>query len=199
MPAVSVQPVYIPAPPSDAVLLRQYLAGDRAALDDLFRRYRSVSYRIAYRLLGNEADALDAVQDGFVKALTNLERFRGLSSFKTWLLRIVSNAALDLGRQRRRDLRLHQAPANDTAERFGPAELPDPDSELARADLRRKIDLAMIRLPENQRQTFVLHVDGGMTYREVAESLGISIGTVMSRLFYARQKLRTLLADQVEP
>ena len=65
--------------------------------------------------------------------------------------------------------------------------------------MRRKIDAALLRLPETQRQTFVLHVDGGLAYREVADALGISIGTVMSRLFYARQKLKTLLADLVEP
>jgi RNA polymerase sigma-70 factor (ECF subfamily) len=180
-------------------LLELIAKGDRAALDDLFRRYRSVAYRVAYRLLGREADALDAVQDGFVKALTNLERFRGHSSFKTWLLRIVSNAALDLGRQRKRDARLPQAPPGDQPDRFGPANLPPPDTELARADLRRRIECALVRLPESQRQTFVLHVDGGLSYREVAESLGISIGTVMSRLFYARQKLKTLLADQIQP
>src|SRR2546428_13549426 len=67
-----------------------------------FSAYRGVAYRVAYRLLGNEADALDAVQDGFVKALTHLSSFQGRSAFKTWLLRVVSNAALDLGRQRGR-------------------------------------------------------------------------------------------------
>lgn len=199
MPAVSVLPV-VPIPhSSDAQLLRQYSKGDSIALNELFRRYRSVAFRVAYRLLGNEADALDAVQDGFVKALTHLDRFRGLSSFKTWLLRVVSNAAFDLGRQRRREWRMPQAPPDDPPDRFGPAELPAPDSELARAELRNKIDAALNRLPPTQRVTFVLHVDGGLSYREVAESLGISIGTVMSRLFYARQKLKTLLADQVEP
>src|SRR5206468_11021807 len=100
MPAVSTPPA--PAPP-DAVLLDRFTRGDRAALDELFRRHRVVAYRVAYRLLGREADALDAVQDGFIKALTHLDRFRGQSSFKTWLLRIISNAAIDLGRQRKRD------------------------------------------------------------------------------------------------
>jgi RNA polymerase sigma-70 factor (ECF subfamily) len=66
-------------------------------------------------------------------------------------------------------------------------------------DLRRKIDDALVRLPESQRQTFVLHVDGGLSYRQVADAMGISIGTVMSRLFYARQKLKLLLADQIQP
>src|SRR5439155_8354082 len=102
MPAVSVLPTLAPAP-NDAALLERFAAGDRSALDELFRRYRGVAYRVAYRLLGREADALDAVQDAFVKALTHLARFRGHSSFKTWLLRIVSNAALDVGRQRQRD------------------------------------------------------------------------------------------------
>jgi len=89
-----------PCLPSDAHLLARFAAGDREALEELFRRYRLPAYRVAYRLLGNEADALDAVQEGFIKALTHLAGFQGRSSFKTWLLRVISNAALDLGRQR---------------------------------------------------------------------------------------------------
>src|SRR5205823_10870435 len=91
-----------PSQRSDDCLLRHVAAGDRSALDELFRRYRQPAYRVAYRLLGHEADALDAVQEGFVKALTHLSSFQGRSSFKTWLLRVVSNASLDLGRQRGR-------------------------------------------------------------------------------------------------
>src|SRR5271165_6741475 len=91
-----------PPIPSDDELLGRFAVGERAALDELFRRYRQPAYRVAYRLLGNEADALDAVQEGFVKALTHLSGFQGRSSFKTWLLRVVSNASLDLGRQRGR-------------------------------------------------------------------------------------------------
>src|SRR3954447_4390419 len=88
--------------PGDDQLVVHAARGDRDALNELFRRYRLVAYRVAYRLLGNEADALDAVQEAFVKALTHLHGFQGRSSFKTWLLRVVSNAALDLGRQRGR-------------------------------------------------------------------------------------------------
>src|SRR6266403_719548 len=91
-----------PPMPSDDELLGRFAAGQSAALDELFRRYRQAAFRVAFRLLGNEADALDAVQEGFVKALTHLTGFQGRSSFKTWLLRVVSNAALDLGRQRGR-------------------------------------------------------------------------------------------------
>src|SRR5437764_6431812 len=88
--------------PDDDSLLARFAAGERAALEELFKRYRLPAYRVAFRLLGNEADALDAVQEGFVKALTHLAGFQGRSSFKTWLMRVVSNAALDLGRQRGR-------------------------------------------------------------------------------------------------
>src|SRR5580704_16610741 len=88
--------------PGDEQLVTRAAQGDREALNELFRRYRLVAYRVAYRLLGNEADALDAGQEAFVKALTHLPGFQGRSSFKTWLLRVVSNAALDLGRQRGR-------------------------------------------------------------------------------------------------
>src|SRR5437660_12588380 len=93
-----------PCPPasSDEQLLACFAAGHREALEELFRRYRQPAYRVAYRLLGHEADALDAVQEGFIKALTHLHTFHARSSFKTWLLRVVNNAALDLGRQRRR-------------------------------------------------------------------------------------------------
>lgn len=184
---------------SDECLLARLAAGDRSALEELFRRYRSVAYRVAHRLLGHEADALDAVQDGFVKALTHLGGFQGRSSFKTWLLRVVSNAALDLGRQRsRRETVSLDACTTQTDDPVEPVVEPDPAHGLERADLRRLLDAALAALPEVQRQTFVLHADGGLSYREVAEVLGISIGTVMSRIFYARRKLRAHLAQQVE-
>src|ERR1051325_4813069 len=105
-----------PAPPSDEHLLLRHGRGDREALEELFRRYRLLAYRVAHRLLGNEADALDAVQEGFVKALLHLPGFQGRSSFKTWMLRVVSNAALDLGRQRgrREMLSLDAGPSEPT-------------------------------------------------------------------------------------
>jgi RNA polymerase sigma-70 factor (ECF subfamily) len=187
-----------PPVPSDEQLLACFAAGQRDALEELFRRYRTPAYRVAYRLLGHEADALDAVQDGFVKALTHLDGFRGQSSFKTWLLRVVSNAALDLGRQRgrRETLSLPGAAATDNG--GGPTVPHDPTRGLERADLRRQLNEALDALPEAQRKTFVLHADAGLSYREVADTLGISIGTVMSRLYYARQKLRAFLAGRTD-
>jgi RNA polymerase sigma-70 factor (ECF subfamily) len=191
--------VFPPPAQSDEQLLGRLSGGDRGALEELFQRYRALAYRVAHRFLGHEADALDAVQEGFVKALTHLPSFQGRSSFKTWLLRVVSNAALDLGRQRGRRETL-------SLDAFGPAEqdqvqpltAEDPASGLERADLRRLLDRALATLPEAQRQTFVLHADAELSYREVAEVLGISIGTVMSRLYYARQKLRAFLAPWVK-
>jgi RNA polymerase sigma-70 factor (ECF subfamily) len=189
--AVVTAPVLIPG---DEALLTRAVKGDREALEELFRRYRLVAYRVAYRLLGNEADALDAVQDGFVKALTHLPGFQGRSTFKTWLLRVVSNASLDLGRQRgRRETVPLDAFGQREREGIEPITLPDPAVGLQREDLRHKLQEALAQLPDAQRRTFVLHAEAELSYREVADVLGISIGTVMSRLYYARQKLRAYL------
>jgi RNA polymerase sigma-70 factor (ECF subfamily) len=178
----------------DEQLLRGAARGSKDALEELFRRYRLVAYRVAFRLLNNEADALDAVQEAFIKALTHLPGFEGRSSFKTWILRVVSNAALDLGRQRgRREALSMDALGRQSREELEPCIFQEPGRELERADLRQKLQQALGQLPLAQRQTFVLHAEAELSYREVAQVLGISIGTVMSRLFYARQKLRVLL------
>lgn len=184
---------------SDEELLARFADGDREALEELFRRYRALAYRVAFRLLSHEADALDAVQEGFVKVLTHLNSFQGRSSFKTWLLRVVSNAALDLGRQRgRREILSLDVPETGEREPNQPLVMDDPALGLEREDLRQLLDQAMRTLPEAQRRTFVLHADAELSYREVAEVMGISIGTVMSRLYYARQKMRTYLASRIK-
>ena len=183
---------------SDEQLIGRFLRGDRSGLEVLFGRYREAAYRVAYRLLGNEADALDAVQEGFIKALTHLHGFERRSSFKTWLLRIVSNASLDLGRQRsRREALSLQAAEWQEQEPGAAPSFADPIQEVEQADLRQALDAALAELPEAQRRTFVLHVDGGLSYREVAAIMKISIGTVMSRLFYARQKLKGMLSSRI--
>lgn len=136
--------------PTDDQLLGRFTHGDRGALEELFRRYRQPAYRVAYRLLGHEADALDAVQEGFVKALTNLPGFQGRSSFKTWLLRVVSNAALDLGRKRGRRETLS---LNVDAGQGGgnqPVVQHDHAEGLERSDLRRLLDEALALLPAAQ-------------------------------------------------
>jgi RNA polymerase sigma-70 factor, ECF subfamily len=195
MPAVTATPLPVE---SDEQLLARFTAGNREGLDELFQRYRLLAYRVAYRLLGHEADALDAVQEGFIKALTHLEGFEGRSSFKTWLLRVVSNAALDLGRQRgRREILSLDGYSNGELKTLEPLADGDPTLGIERADLRRLLNKALAALPEAQRQTFVLHADGELSYREVAQVMGISIGTVMSRIFYARQRLRAYLSRRI--
>ncbi len=188
-----------PPAPSDECLLARLANGEREALDQLFSRYRLVAYRVAYRLLGNEADALDAVQEGFIKVLTRLDSFEGRSTFKTWLLRVVSNAALDLGRQRgRRETRSLDVSDNGDPDSPQPLTHDDPALGLERADLRRLLNEALTTLSEAQRQTFVLHAEAELSYRQVADVLGISIGTVMSRLYYARLRLREYLSKRMK-
>src|SRR5438132_9061183 len=152
MAVVTAAPVTL----SDSQLLARFAVGERTVLEELFQRYRGLAYRVAYRLLGNEADALDAVQEGFIKALSHLDGFQGRSTFKTWLLRVVSNAALDLGRQRGRRETLS---FDGLGQRDGVQPLtPDLTAVgLEREDLRRLLDEALATLPEVQRRTFVLH------------------------------------------
>lgn len=180
---------------SDAWLLARWgQFRDPLAFAVLFKRYRTAAYRVAWRLLGNEADALDAVQEGFIKVLTQWHQFRGQSRFKTWLMRVVSHVALDIGRQRQRHSRCeswsYEADLQSSLRSLC-------DERLDGEELRQQVQTALAALPELQRQALVLYVDGGLTYREIAQVQGVSIGTVMSRLFHARQKLRTLLARQV--
>lgn len=195
MPALSV---VAPVVPSDNQLLARFAGGDRSALEELFVRHRGLAFRVAFRLLGNEADALDAVQEGFIKALAHLNGFQGRSSFKTWLLRVVTNASLDLGRQRgRRQSQSLETLARGDHDNQEPMVLIDPAERLHRSDLRVALDCALAQLSHAHRRTFVLHVEGELSYREVADVLGISIGTVMSRLYYARVKLRDHLKEWV--
>jgi RNA polymerase sigma-70 factor (ECF subfamily) len=183
-----------PLIPTDETLHGRAVAGDAAALDELLQRYRGVAYRVAHRLLGHDADALDAVQEAFIKVLTHLPSFEGRSSFKTWLLRVVSNAALDLRRQRRRrDMVSVDAFGAQQREDLEPRTSGEASHRLERDDLHQALHRALTQLSPAHRQTFVLHAEAELTYREVAEILGISIGTVMSRLYYARQRLRELL------
>jgi RNA polymerase sigma-70 factor (ECF subfamily) len=191
-------PVCTPVP-SDEQLLDHYANGDGAALGELFRRYRWLAYRVAYRHLGQEADALDAVQEGFVKAIHHLDGLRRRDLFKAWLLRVVANAAIDLRRKRGH----YQTTGLDAdwlrdAEREQPAAAEEALHNLEGAELRRALDEALAGLPEAHRQTFILHADAGLPYKDVAAVLGVPIGTVMSRLYYARRKLQKVLFPEAE-
>ena len=194
----------MPEPPiadveaADDALVELARGGDRAASEELFRRGRDVAYRVAFRLLGNAEDAMDAVQDGFIKAFLHLDSFDGRSQFRTWLLRIVTNAARDLGRRkgRRPALRLVDLDADDPdATGFDPPIDDDPALGLARQDLRRLLDSALERLSPRLRETFVLFAEAELSYQEIADCQGIPIGTVMSRMNSARQKLQALIDE----
>src|SRR3954452_11848748 len=143
------------AEPDDETLGRLARQGSRPACEELFQRHRGIAYRVAFRLLGNEQDALDAVQVGMLKAFSGLIDFDGRSGFRTWLVRIVSNAAIDLGRKRARrmvfgagDREGHGPPE--------PATEDDPSRGLHRQDLRKALDKALARLSPKMRVTFVL-------------------------------------------
>jgi len=178
----------------DEFLVGSARGGSRAAAEELFGRHRGVAYRVAYRLLGNEQDALDAVQDGCLRAFTALADFDGRSVFRTWLVRVVSNAALDLGRRRGRRavlaMRLAAAGGADGGSGDEPATEDDPARGLHRDDLRKALDAALARLSPTVRTTFVLFAEAGLSYKEIAEAQNVPIGTVMSRLHAARQKLQ---------
>jgi len=181
----------------DAVLVERLKGGDAKALDELFRRHRDAAFGIAYRLLGQREDTLDVVQESFIHVLRGIEGFRGQSSFRTWLYRIVTHAALDYRRYRSHRL-ADSLDAENAPEQ--PATGPDqqtPQEEAQEHDLRRAIDEALLNVSEKNRAALVLYALEGMSYKEVAEVLGISIGTVMSRIFNARQRLRELLASEI--
>lgn len=177
------------APDEQLVALAR--GGDASARETLFHRHWEVSRRVAYRLLGNEQDALDAVQDAFLKAVRHLGDFDGRSGFRTWLIRIVTNAALDSGRRRKRQ---PSVPIADDRRDIEPAVEEDPALGLRQRDLRAALDQALDRLKPDLRVTFLLFAEAGLSYQEIADCQEIPIGTVMSRIYYARQKLQGFLA-----
>ena len=172
----------------DETLVRLAREGDGSAREELFHRHRNDAYRVAYRLLGHEQDALDVVQEAMLKAFSALKDFDGRSGFRTWLLRIVTNAAFDWGRRRkrRREFRL----GDDEANSHEPAIDDDPARRLRQQDLGLALQQALNRLSLTIRTTFVLFAEGDLSYKEIAEIQNVPIGTVMSRIHAAREKLQ---------
>jgi RNA polymerase sigma-70 factor (ECF subfamily) len=173
--------------PSEDLLVRRAREGDAAAREELFHRYRSDSYRVAYRQLGHEQDALDVVQEAMLKAFSGLGEFDGRSGFRTWLLKIVTNTALDWGRRRKRRPGFQ---AGESPDKNQDPAAEDPARGLYQQDLRRALDQALSRLTPTIRSTFVLFAEAGMSYKEIAEAQNVPIGTVMSRIHAARAKLQ---------
>ncbi|HWP38603.1 MAG TPA: sigma-70 family RNA polymerase sigma factor [Gemmatimonadales bacterium] len=171
----------------DAELAVLAQAGNREAFGELVRRYAGQARRVARAVLRDPQDADDAVQDAFLSALRNLGRYDATRPFGPWLLRIVSNAALD--RLRRERVRTTEAIAPEVAARDAA-----PDRLADRAALFDALRAALATLPERQRVAVVLFDVEGYSHGEIAEILGIPEGTVRSHVFHARRTLRAALA-----
>jgi RNA polymerase sigma-70 factor (ECF subfamily) len=182
----------------DASLVRAAQKGDLAAFEELVGRHRDKLYGRAFSMMRNEEEAIDLSQEAWVKGWQRLRQFQGESSFGTWMTRIVINLCLDQLRKQKRQ-RTESIEAMDEesggVERQMPVVVPNPSAGLERAELRQHIDEALSKLSHEHRTALVLHEFEDMEYKEIAKTMGCSIGTVMSRLFYARRKMASLLAD----
>jgi len=182
----------------DSSLVRAAQQGDMVAFEQLVARHRDKVYARAYSMMRNEEQAIDLSQEAWIKGWQRLRQFQGDASFGTWMTRIVINLCLDeLRRQKRqRAESIEELNAESGGvERQMPVVPANPTSGLERAELRQRIDQALGQLSYEHRTVLVLHEFEEMEYKEIAKTMGCSIGTVMSRLFYARRKLAALLAD----
>jgi len=182
----------------DQTLVRAAQKGDMAAFEELVARHRDKIYARAYSMVRNEEEAIDLSQEAWVKGWQRLVQFQGESSFGTWMTRIVINLCLDHLRKQKRQ-RSESIDAMDEesggVERQMPVVTVNPTAGLERSELRQRIDRALGQLSHEHRTVLVLHEFEEMEYKEIAKTMGCSIGTVMSRLFYARRKLAALLVD----
>jgi len=188
----------------DALLVARAQAGDVQAYDDLVTRHRGRVYAMIRNMIHHEADAWDLSQEVFIKAWNALPRFEAKARFSTWLFRITYNVVCDFTRKRKVE---SAGEFND--EVFGrdridplastaPSEAESPDASLEHGELRAKIEFALAKLSEEHREAVLLKDVQGLSYKEIADAMGCSLGTVMSRLFYARQKLQALLKDEYD-
>jgi len=168
-------------------------AGDRAALEEAYRRHAEVVYRMALRLLGNAQDASDVLQDTFVIAWEKAHTFRGESSLRTWLVRIGLNACHRVLRRRGK-----RAPLEAAATMPAAGAGADPPGDAERTRLREALERAMETLSSEWRAVLVLRDALGFSYEEMSEALQCPLGTVRSRLFRARSALRDRMTAQGE-
>lgn len=182
---------------SDELLVTRAQSGDRMAMCELICRYERKTYNLAFRLMGNHADASDAAQEALVRVYTRIHNFRGDSAFSTWLFRVVTNTCLD---ELRRRGRLRHAsldaplPADEGA--LPRQVLPEGDTPTERAErqeVQAAVQRAISRLPEDYRVVIVMRDLHDYSYHEIAAVLGTSLGTIKSRLHRARHALRLIL------
>ena len=179
-----------PSAETDGALVLACQRGDREAFDRLVERYQRGIYRLCYRYVNHHEDANDLAQEAFLKAWRAIGRFRGDSSFATWLYRIAVNACLN-----------HRALRRPPTQEL-PESLPDPargaEARALRDDEAERVRAAVSRLPDKQRATLILKIYHELTHEEVAQILGSSVGTVKSNLFHALANLRRLLDERGE-
>jgi len=180
----------------EAELVSRCQSGDQEALKELFGRYREKVYRIAYGVVRHREDALDIVQEVFIKLFQTIRKFEGKSRFYTYLYRMAMNTAIDFARKTKRP------PAVSIDEEGGltPADGPEkrPDRVFAQKELGERLRKAIDRLPADQKSALIFRDVEGLSYQEMAEVMGCSMGTVMSRLHYARKKVQESLKDYIK-
>ena len=176
--------------------------GDREAFRTLFERYHRRAYALAFGVLRHQDDAMDVVQDAFIKAHRYLDKFEGNSSFYTWLYRIVMNLAIDHLRKHRRvkPVELDESKVDESGDE---ALLPrilgaNPGRALMDKQIRARIDQALSELSDNHRAVLVMRELEGLSYEEMAQAMECSKGTIMSRLFHARRNMQKRLLDLIE-
>jgi RNA polymerase sigma-70 factor (ECF subfamily) len=173
--------------------------GDTQGFAALFEKYREKVYRVVYGYLHDKEDALDVTQEAFIKAFKNLEGFEGKSGFYTWLTQIAINLAIDARRKRARRKIVALEDYMDPREKLaGTTAPPSPERRLAEKEIRERYFEALEQISEKHRTVFLLHTVEGLAYKEIADTLDISIGTVMSRLHYARKHLQEILGDYLK-
>ena len=182
---------------SDKTLVRQAQRGNMAAFEELVLRHRDKIYARAFSMMRNEEEAIDLSQEAWVKGWQRLKQFQGESSFVTWMTRIVINLCLDqLRKQKRHRIESIESMEEESGgvERQMPVVNVNPTEGLERRELRQRIDKALSQISVEHRTVLILHEFEELEYKEIAKRMQCSIGTVMSRLFYARRKMANLLA-----
>jgi len=170
----------------DPELARRSQAGDTEAFGELVTKYRAKIFTMVYGMVRDEHDAWDLAQEGFLKAWHSIHLFEGRSSFYTWLYSITVNLAIS---SLRRKGRREEVEFNDAI----PSSLPGPGVNYQRTEIREQVNAALAKLSPEHRAVVVLKELEDLQYHEIAEVLNLSMGTVMSRLFYGRKKLQSML------
>lgn len=186
----------------EAALIQRCAAGDEVAFAELVANHQRMVVQLAINLLGDRDEALDLSQEVFLRVFRTITRFRGQSSLKTWIYRIAVNQARNRHRFWRRRHRADQVPLDVHVAAHGEflsATDSRPDRVLAQKELASRIDHALAALPFDQRTAIVLREVDGLSYDEIAYSLGVAVGTVKSRLTRARQSLRLELREARMP